>query len=256
SYNTGENRVDRILKERKNGARGDDSLFWEIARYLPQETRDYVPLMLAAGHIAKQPAEFGFTGLNYQDPLAFETVWVPGASSFEMVAKAAGVTPDEIAELNPHLIKETTPPGRGWGIRIPEGTHDRFSARFPELFRTARLALAKAKAAGTSHRVRSGETLSHLADRYDVSVEAIRRANGNISPRRVRAGQVLAIPGVSVASATASADEDAMRYHKVSPGENLTTIGRRYDLTVRELQSLNRMGSRSKIIAGESLRVS
>jgi membrane-bound lytic murein transglycosylase D len=259
SYNTGENRVDRILRERQNGARGDDSLFWKIAPHLPQETRDYVPLMLAAGHIAKEPDEYGFTGLQYQEELAFETAWVPGASSFELVARAAGTTVEDIAELNPHLIKETTPPGRGWAVRIPSGAQDRFAAVFPELYRAERLALAKAaaeaKRTGTSHRVRSGETLSHLAQKYDVSVSAIRAANGNISPQRVRVGQVLTIPGAGAASEQVKTAEAEVRYHKVRRGENLTTIARRYDLTVRELQRLNEMGDRSRIVAGQTLRV-
>src|SRR5690606_30020651 len=56
AYNTGENRVERILRERAGGAKGDDALFWTIAPYLPRETRDYVPLMLAAAHIGKEPA--------------------------------------------------------------------------------------------------------------------------------------------------------------------------------------------------------
>jgi membrane-bound lytic murein transglycosylase D len=259
SYNTGENRVDRILKERQGGARGDDSLFWKIAPHLPQETRDYVPLMLAAGHIAKEPDKYGFVGLEYQDELAFESVWVPGASSFELVAKAAGTTVEEIADLNPHLLKETTPPGRGWSVRIPKGSQERFAAAFPELYRVERLALAKAaeaaKRSGSQHRVRAGETLSHLAQKYDVSVSAIRSANGNIAPQRVRIGQVLTIPGSGVAAAAESTAKD-VRYHEVKRGENLTTIARRYDLSVRELQQLNNMGGRSRIIAGQTLRVS
>jgi membrane-bound lytic murein transglycosylase D len=260
SYNTGENRVDRILREREGGARGDDSLFWKIARYLPQETRDYVPLMLAAGHIAKEPEKYGFTDLAYQKPLAFESVWVPGESSFELIARAAGTTSEEIADLNPHLIKGKTPPGRGWAVRIPEASHDLFAANFPTLYRAERVALAKAaeaaKESGTQHRIRPGETLSHLASRYNVSVAAIQLANGNISPRRVRVGQVLSIPGNGSTNATKVASSDEARYHKVKRGENLTTIARRYDLTVKELQSLNRMGSRSRIVAGQALRVS
>jgi membrane-bound lytic murein transglycosylase D len=262
SYNTGENRVDRILKEREGGARGDDSLFWKIAPYLPQETRDYVPLMLAAGHIAKEPDKYGFAGLEYQDELSFESVWVPGASSFALIAQAAGTTVEDISDLNPHLIKDSTPPGRGWSVRIPTEAKARFAATFPELYRAERLALAKAaeeaKRAGTKHRVRAGETLSHLARRYDVSVTAIRSANGNIAPQRVRIGQVLTIPG-AVAAARAEEAKEAeseVRYHEVKRGENLTTIARRYDLSVGELQRLNKMGSKSRIIAGQSLRVS
>jgi membrane-bound lytic murein transglycosylase D len=263
SYNTGENRVDRILREQKGGARGDDGLFWEIARFLPQETRDYVPLMLAAGHIAKEPEKYGFAGLSYQDPLDFDAVWVPGESSFELIAQAAGVAVEDVADLNPHLIRGTTPPGRGWSVRIPKGSEDRFSAAFPDLYRLARAEEsrpAEKVAAGRTHRMKRGETLSHLANRYGVSVSAIRAANGNISPQRVRAGQVLAIPTASstprVASATATTKVADTRYHRVRAGESLWTIARRYDVSVTQLQAWNDMGRRSTIRSGQRLRVS
>jgi membrane-bound lytic murein transglycosylase D len=263
SYNTGENRVDRILREQKGGARGDDALFWEIARFLPQETRDYVPLMLAAGHIAKEPEQYGFAELAYQDPLEFDAVWVPGESSFELIAQAAGVTAEDIADLNPHLLKGTTPPGRGWSVRIPTGTEDRFSAEFPGLYRTARAEVARAEetsiAAARTHRIRRGETLSHLSRRYGVSVASIRAANGNIAPNRVRIGQVLAIPGVAsqaTAPSKPAVSASATTYHRVRSGESLWTIARRYDVSVKQLQAWNDMGRRSTIRSGERLRVS
>ena len=259
SYNTGENRVDRILREREGGARGDDGLFWNIARYLPQETRDYVPLMLAAGHIAKEPEAYGFDGLEYQDPLAFDIAWVPGESPLAMIASAAGADVEAVSDLNPHLIKDRTPPGRGWAVRIPAGTHDRFSARFPELYQDARLASAEPAstvATGRTHKVRRGETLSHLAQRYSVTVAALRSVNGGIQPRAVRAGQVLAIPGASNASTSrASAGSAAARVHRVRSGESLWVIARRYDVSVRELQSWNGLSGKSRILPGQQLKI-
>src|SRR5690606_13931709 len=133
AYNTGENRVERILSERAGGRRGDDELYWEIARYLPKETRDYVPLMLAAGHIAKEPEKYGFRELSYQEPLRYEVVRVRGGTSFEEVAEAAGVEHEEIRDLNPHLIRGMTPPGQEWAIRIPEGTARTFARNFRAL---------------------------------------------------------------------------------------------------------------------------
>ena len=261
AYNTGENRVERILRERVGGARGDDALFWRIAPYLPQETRDYVPLMLAAGHIAKSPTDFGFDGLAYQDPLAFDAVWVPGETSLGGVARAAGVPEEVVEDLNPHLTRGRTPAGRGWSVRIPEGTGERFTAEFPAIYRQERQRLAAAKVApaaeaGVRHRVRPGETLSHLARRYGVTVESIRAANGGIRPNRVRAGQTLLVPGRGgVAKSAAAARPTGASYHRVQRGENLTVIARRYDVSVRQLRAWNGLGSRSLIQAGQRLRV-
>ena len=254
AYNTGENRIDRILRERAGGARGADSLFWMIAPHLPRETRDYVPLMLAAGHIAKDPAKFGFDDLVYQEPFEFDVVWVPGETELSMIARAAGVPVESVAELNMHLTQGRTPANRGYSVRIPAGTRVAFEAAFPDLYRAARLAAAEEGRRTTTvkHRVRRGETLSHIANRYDVSVAALRAANGNINPRRVRAGQTLLVPGVS-SSSTATAS--TARYHRVTRGENLSVIAKRYGVTVRQIQQWNDM-SGSRIVPGQRLRVS
>jgi LysM repeat protein len=212
--------------------------------------------MLAAGHIGKQPDQFGFQSLDYHDPLSFETVWVPGATELSMVAKASGVDEDDVAELNPHLIKGRTPSSRGYSVRIPTGTSVAFESNFPALYRSVRLARVEkpAKSASVvatrSHRVRSGETLSHIGRRYGISVSTLRSANGNIDPRRVRAGQTLKIPGGSkVAVASASA-----KVHRVRAGENLTRIARRYGVTIGQIRSWNGL-SGSRIYAGQRLRI-
>lgn len=262
AYNTGENRVDRILRERAGGARGDDALFWKIAPHLPRETRDYVPLMLAAGHVGKDPAAYGLDGLEYQDPLDFDVVWVPGATDLDMIAKASGVDTDAVEDLNPHLLKGRTPSNRGWSVRIPAGTRVVFERAFPQMYRDARLAVVEektdgpekpassAKAASVTHRVARGETLSHIARRYGVSVAALRAANGNVDPRRIRAGQTLRVQG---GKAVASAP--AVQYHKVQRGENLTVIARRYNVSLSQIRSWNDIRG-SRILPGQRLRVS
>ena len=260
AYNSGENRVARVLKERAGGARGDDALYWKIAPHLPKETRDYVPLMLAMGHIAKEPEKYGFTELEYQDPMAFDVVWVPGATELETIAQAAGVEADRVAQLNLHLTKRRTPESRGWSVRIPEGSRNMFEQAFPQLYRAARLARAEdaerpakvaIKTTTRTHRVRRGETLSTIAAKYDVSVSALRRANGNIDPRRLTVGRSLRVPSASQQVASASDD----RYHRVNRGENLTLIAARYGVSVRQIRSWNSLSS-SRIQPGQRLRVS
>ncbi|HET9440482.1 MAG TPA: lytic transglycosylase domain-containing protein [Longimicrobiales bacterium] len=118
-YNTGENRVERIVREQAGGRFGDESVYWEISGNLPKETRDYVPVMLAMGHIGKDPAKYGFADLEPQQPLQFEELKVAGGTSLSDVAKTVGVEPEVIYELNPHLIKKMTPPNREWSVRIP-----------------------------------------------------------------------------------------------------------------------------------------
>jgi membrane-bound lytic murein transglycosylase D len=200
AYNTGENRVDRILRERVGGLRGDEELFWRIAPYLPEETRDYVPLMLAAGFIGKNPAEYGFTDVNYQAPLAFDTVPVDSQTSLELIAIAANVPLSEVKSLNPHLVRGTTPPGRAWHVRIPVGSDSVFATNYVTVAKLEqqreKARLAGAKPYLRTHRVRSGETLSGIARKYGVSVNALVKANAGLSSRsKLRAGKTITIPG-------------------------------------------------------------
>jgi len=121
AYNSGENRVARILRERRETERGNEELFWRIAPHLPQETRDYVPLILAAGLIGKEPEKYGFVDLAYHLPLTFERVEVPGGTHLATVARAIRVDSGDVEELNPHLVRKMTPPGRVTEVRIPLG---------------------------------------------------------------------------------------------------------------------------------------
>jgi membrane-bound lytic murein transglycosylase D len=272
AYNSGENRVERILRQRAGGRKGSDDLFWRIAQYLPEETRNYVPLMLAAGHISKSPAQYGFENIAYHTPIEFDTAWVSTQTSLELIARAAGVEHEAVRELNPHLVKGITPPGRAYPVRIPPDSRFAFAQNFPALLRAelqaekARVALAKLE--GRRHTIRRGETLGRIAQRYDVSVSALLSANRGISERRLQPGKSITIPGRSAktASATASktvsktsiasaATTSSRRVHRVRRGENLSTIAERYDTSVKRLQSLNGLGRRSRIYAGQKLRV-
>jgi hypothetical protein len=120
-YNTGENRVGRLMRERTGSEKGTDEGYWDIWDRLPRETRDYVPLMVAMGRIAKEPAKYGFHNLQYEDPLAYEEVVVPGGTKLSDVAAAAGVGADVMEDLNPHFIKKQTPPNRRMAVRVPVG---------------------------------------------------------------------------------------------------------------------------------------
>ena len=130
SYNTGENRVGRIMTSTFGSEKGSDENYWSIGEKLPRETRDYVPLMIAAGHIAKNPGSHGFPELNFQEPLRFDVVPVPSGTPLAEVATAAGVDTDVVLDLNPHLVRQQTPPDRDWNVRIPEGTQPTFAANF------------------------------------------------------------------------------------------------------------------------------
>lgn len=250
-YNSGENRVARILRQRLGSRGGDDGLFWMIDEHLPRETRDYVPLMLAAAFIAKDPGAYGFHGIEHQEPLSFDEVEVPGGISLETVARAASVEPETVEDLNPHLLRGITPPGRSWKVRVPPGAATVAAANLEKVAEEERLATVY-------HRVRGGETLSHIARRYGVGVAEIRAANGGLNPNRLQVGQRLRVPAlggsaVRVASTSSAADEPSWTTYRVRRGDTLWGIARRHGVSVTQIRRWNGIGSR--IYPGQSIRL-
>ena len=129
-YNTGENRVGRLMREITGSEKGSDEGYWSIWDRLPSETRDYVPLMLAMGHIAKEPAKYGFHDIEYEQPLTFEEVLVPGGTKLADIARTAGVDSEVMYDLNPHFVKKQTPPDREMAVRVPVGQSQQVAAAF------------------------------------------------------------------------------------------------------------------------------
>lgn len=206
AYNTGENRVARVMKQVTGKERGKDADFWRIRGRLPSETREYVPLMVAAALIGKEPAKYGLGGVARWMPLAHDEVQVPGGTRLETVARAVGVTENEVKRLNPHLVRSMTPPGKNpYPVRVPEGRTERFAADFPGVQRratqlaareaaTERANAARRAARVRRHTVRNGESLWTIARRYDTTVKKVQAANGLGRRNRIRPGQRLVIP--------------------------------------------------------------
>jgi membrane-bound lytic murein transglycosylase D len=212
AYNTGEGRVARIMREETGAVRGVEADFWRIRGRLPSETREYVPLMFAMALVGKEPHKYGIDRVERWLPLETERVEVPGGTELAVVARAVGVSEEEIQRLNPHLVRSMTPPGDAYGVVIPTGRAEVYAANFEQArAEAARLAAAKpapkpaarpaaAKkaptrtAAARSHQVRKGESLSVIAKRHGTSVTAIQRANGMGKRTNLRVGQVLRLP--------------------------------------------------------------
>ena len=184
AYNGGLGRVQRAMK--RSGT--DD--FWalsESTRYLPKETREYVPLILAAIIVGEEP---GAVRLRHRgaDPIAYDKVTMPRAIDLRRVAEWTGTSVDEIQALNPELRRWTTPVRYPeYEMKVPAGTGDRLEAR-----------LADASPADLSafkwYTVRSGETLPTIARKLRVSRADLAEANNLSVKSRVRAGQELIIP--------------------------------------------------------------
>ena len=190
AYNSGANRVARIMREETGGVKGLESDFWRIRARLPSETREYVPLMFAAALIGKEPHKYGLDRVERLLPIAVERVDVPGGTSLGAVAQAIGVPAEDLEELNPHLLRGRTPPGESYPVRIPEGRTTAFMTNFM----AGREVAAAPRAEADTHRVASGESLWTIARSHGVSVAALQRANNLGRRTAIRPGQTLRIP--------------------------------------------------------------
>jgi membrane-bound lytic murein transglycosylase D len=128
AYNGGQNRVARIMRQTlgREKARSDQD-YYRILSRLPRETQNYVPLIIAAGRIAKDPEAYGFRPMT-PAPIAWEEVTFAPATPLIRIASMYGTTVEEIKTLNPHLLIQRTPNNRDYPVRLPVGSLERFAA--------------------------------------------------------------------------------------------------------------------------------
>lgn len=124
AYNAGPGRVEQALRRSGLEEGGDERLYWEVIEHLPRETREYVPKLLAAALLAEEPEHFGFQ-VEPSLPYLFDQVLVPGGTSLTQVATILDIPASLMVELNPHLVRGTTPPDRSYMVRVPMGESQR-----------------------------------------------------------------------------------------------------------------------------------
>ena len=269
SYNGGPGRVQRAMK------RGRLSDFWRLsatANLLPRETREYVPMILAAVVIARNPAQYGFA--FEPEPLpSYQLVTLPGPVDLRRIAEWINTPIDEIQALNPELRRWTTPvKDKSYVLKVPVGAADIVSARLVEAAETE---LASLK----WYTVRKGETLATIARNLRVSRTDLAEANYLKATARVATGQKLMVPHEATVLMTARAErplpaaesrvittaavvpamaspnsERVKIMYKVKRGDTLASIARTFKTTVASLQAWNRIPG-SVIRTGERLTV-
>ncbi len=257
AYNGGAGRVSRGLRRLTSTPDSlTDETFFDLSagRYLRRETRDYVPKLIAAVLIAKNPAGFGFDSIPTVPPLAFDEITVDDATGLDVLAELADTSSRALLELNPQFVRGVTSPDLTSVVRVPRGTGSVVVQRLATLPASERVNWVE-------HVVRAGETLSEIGERYGVSVKVLRAANGNVHPRRVRIGRRLVVP-VSAAARSRAATGRAprprpvvsgVRYHTVRRGESLWTIARRYGVGVGDVARWNGIDPEGVLRVGKRL---
>ncbi len=254
AYNAGEGKIDRAIKKYKTKD------FWKLARqpYLNLETKRYVPKLIAAILIAKNPQKYGLGNINYQEPLHYELVKVPPRTNISAVAMAGNISTATLRKLNSELRTNLTPPGRKpYTLKIPAGTHDLVTQNLPRVYPVATFDYK-------THIVRQGDTLTSICRRYRLNKTILLKAN-NLRIAKLHVGQHLRIPyqitkyvllkkGESLKDLFArAAGGEGPILHQIKPGETLSSIAKRYNVSVKLIMRWNNLQNANRIRAGRQL---
>ena len=249
AYNCGEFCVARAVE------RTGYADFWELSRRnaLPRETRNYVPIILALTIVGSNPEKYGITDLSFEPTWAYDEVTINEPVDLRLVAEMVGADLSEIRELNPSLLRNTTPNVAEYRLRLPLSTRDMF------LKRVAMIPPEK-RVFWRWHSVRHGETLSGIAKQYKASVQSIAQVNSIDPDEPLIEARDLVIPvgnlrpdqepGTAVASARRAGGDT----HTVRRRETLSIIAKRYGLSTQQLKDLNNMVE-STVRVGQRLRI-
>lgn len=264
AYNGGPGRVSRGLAryadDLENTA-GDDAFFVLADKdYLRNETREYVPQLIAAALIAKEPARYGMT-VRTLPPLSYDSVRVPASTPLAAVAKAARASTRDITALNPHLLRGMTPPRMTYQVRVPTGSATTFDSAFAALPDADRIATR-------SVETKKGDTAERLAREHGIGVSALKGFNPSLrrlKSGRLAVGQVLLVPTPAVAAARLAVPDPAiekfpnstarLKVHTVRRGETMRGIATKYSTTSERLMRINGL-RKPMIFPGQTLLLS
>jgi membrane-bound lytic murein transglycosylase D len=215
AYNSGPITVQNAVK------RTGYADFWELYRrnVLPRETRNYVPIILAVTIMAKNPEQYGLDKVEREKPLAYDTVKINYPVDLRLVAECVDASAADLQDLNPSLLRMTTPKGKDFDLHLPVGTKDKFLSAMAGVPLDMRVWWRY-------HKVQPGDTLASIARAYRTSPKAIAAAN-YLDGEQLQADSKLLIP---IAPGKHAASEDVATYSRritrctVHRGETVETV--------------------------------
>ena len=237
AYNSGPGTVQAAVK------RTGYADFWELYRrnVLPKETRNYVPIILAVTIMTKNPSQYGLNDVVMETPTAYDSVTIDYPVDLRLVADCLNTTVSDLQDLNPRLLRLTTPRQGEFELHLPPGRKQEYLTTIASIPPDMRLWWRY-------HRVQSGETLASLARTYHTTVKAITEANhlegGEIE---TEAKVVIPIaPGKHPSNDTATYARRITRY-KVRHGDTVDSVAENFGVSAQMLRRWNG-------IRGDSLR--
>ncbi len=255
AYNCGEANVMRAI--RKNKAAGKRVDFWNLK--LPAETRGYVPRLLAITRIVADPGEYGLAIDGIPDAPYFDKVETGGQISIEVAAELAGITTEDMYELNPAYHRWATDPSGPYIMLVPVESAATFRTNLLLLTPDQRLRVER-------YTVRQGDTVASIAARFGTTAQHLQELNSLGNATRVAVNSELRVPSAvkalpeQVRTAAARVDSrlpgGVRAVHVVKRGETLSGIARRHNMGLSSLARINGIGTSSTLRIGQRLRLS
>ncbi len=220
--------------------------FWELYRRnaLPAETKNYVPIILAATIMAKNPKQYGLDAIVFDPPLLTDTVTTNYSVDLHLVSDIVEAPLTEIVDLNPSLLRMATPPDDTFTLHLPPGTKELYSKRIEEI-------PVDRRRSWRLHKVADGETIADIARTYRVSPSEISFVNQLGAGADLSGTESLIIPVAAVATSSAA---HSTRY-TARKGDTLVTVSDRFNVSVDELRRWNHLNG-TTLVPGHALYVS
>ena len=247
AYNAGENGINRAI--RNNQKLKKSTRYSDLK--LKQETRNFVPKLIAVKNIIANPEAYGINLPKLSSEPAFEIVQFNFQVDLAILAHWTEIQKYELEQLNPGLRRTVTPPGGPHRVLVPSDKYDRVVSWISDLHPSHAVV-------SVMYQVKPGDVLGAIAERYNVSVASIKSIN-SMNSDLIRIGEVIRIPNPSSISQHAEFihhnDEAGRQFiHQVQRGEMLETIAQRYNVSVAKLRTANSLNSDS-IQVGQKLRI-
>lgn len=250
AYNAGPGKISRGLKK----YRSND--FWQLAkhRYLKLETKRYVPKLIAAIIIAKEPEKYGFSSVQTESPMSYDILEAGPGLDLRAVALISDGDFNEIKQLNMELRKGMTPANKArYEVKIPPGTQ---KLAQQNLRRLHRIVSTDYK----THIIKKGDTLTKICRRYKINKTTLLKVN-NIQQNQLIAGKHLRIPYRTIRYQLLATNQqgaiidskDDLVLHSIQPGDTISKIAKKYNVPAEMIVAWNGLESIHKIRAGHQL---
>lgn len=250
AYNTGEGNVDRAI------ARAGVADFWAIYPYIAQETRNYVPNILAVILISKSPEKYGFRNVQKMSPLPYDIISVPSATSLDLIASLSDTSVDYVRSINPELRRDMTPPGEAYTVRVPA----KRGRQVVDLLK--RIPVERRNQVARVVQAAPGESFESVAGRAGVSAAQLQQWNAGVNLAK---GGALVVPAGGGFVRTLKTYErptsggapagSSLVTVTARGGETIAQIAARYSASVEEVSKLNGVAADAPLARGQQIKV-